>query len=129
MCRYLGLFCSPPYPFLHCFTRSILTSCREIREGFTPIIDCPTAHVACIFSEIKQKIDRKTGVALDLDPEDGIKMGEACIVEMEPTKPLSLESFEDFPPLGRFSVRDMRHTVAVGVVKSINKCQPGEEQI
>ena len=105
----------------------VLNHPGEIREGFTPIIDCHTAHVACVFSEIKQKIDRKTGEALDLDPEDGIKMGEACIVEMEPTKPLSLERYDEYPPLGRFSVRDMRHTVAVGVVKSITKCQPGEE--
>lgn len=107
-------------------TLPFLFFCREIREGFTPIIDCHTAHVACVFSDIKQKIDRKTGEVLELDPEDGIKMGEACIVEMEPTKPLSLESFHEFPPLGRFSVRDMRHTVAVGVVKSITKCQPGD---
>ena len=99
--------------------------CREIREGFTPIIDCHTAHVACVFSDIKQKIDRKTGEVLELDPE-GVSEGDACIVEMEPTKPLSLESFHEFPPLGRFSVRDMRHTVAVGVVKSITKCQPGD---
>ena len=106
----------------------VLNHPGEIREGFTPIIDCHTAHVACVFSEIKQKIDRKTGAALeDFDPEDGVKMGEACIVEMEPTKPLSLESFDEYPPLGRFSVRDMRHTVAVGVVKSITKSEPGEE--
>ncbi|KAB5415025.1 hypothetical protein F9000_23285, partial [Bacteroides fragilis] len=31
-----------------------------------------------------------------------------------------VESFSDFPPLGRFAVRDMRQTVAVGVIKSVN---------
>ena len=101
------------------------SSAEKSEKGFTPIIDCHTAHVACVFSDIKQKIDRKTGEVLELDPE-GVSEGEACIVEMEPTKPLSLESFHEFPPLGRFSVRDMRHTVAVGVVKSITKCQPGD---
>jgi len=40
---------------------------------------------------------------------------------MVPTKPLSLEVFAEYPPLGRFAVRDMKQTVAVGVVKGIDK--------
>ena len=36
---------------------------------------------------------------------------------MIPTKPMCVESYKSFPPLGRFAVRDMRQTVAVGVVK------------
>ncbi len=32
-----------------------------------------------------------------------------------------VESFADYPPLGRFAVRDMRQTVAVGVIKSVVK--------
>ncbi|CAF4697350.1 unnamed protein product, partial [Rotaria sp. Silwood1] len=27
----------------------------------------------------------------------------------------------DYPPLGRFAVRDMRQTVAVGVIKDVEK--------
>lgn len=30
---------------------------------------------------------------------------------------MCVESFQEFPPLGRFAVRDMRQTVAVGVIK------------
>jgi elongation factor 1-alpha len=33
---------------------------------------------------------------------------------------MCVEAFTDFPPLGRFAVRDMRQTVAVGVIKSVN---------
>ena len=33
---------------------------------------------------------------------------------------MCVESFQEFPPLGRFAVRDMRQTVAVGVIKSVN---------
>jgi len=32
---------------------------------------------------------------------------------------MCVETFTDFPPLGRFAVRDMRQTVAVGVIKSV----------
>nr|CDI57006.1 elongation factor 1-alpha [Melanopsichium pennsylvanicum 4] len=40
---------------------------------------------------------------------------------MVPTKPMCVESFSEYPPLGRFAVRDMRQTVAVGVIKSCSK--------
>ncbi|KAF9324781.1 translation elongation factor EF-1 alpha [Podila epicladia] len=40
---------------------------------------------------------------------------------MIPSKPLCVESFQEYPPLGRFAVRDMRQTVAVGVIKSVEK--------
>ena len=43
------------------------------------------------------------------------------MVTLEPTKPMVVEAFSDYPPLGRFAVRDMRQTVAVGVVKSVTK--------
>jgi hypothetical protein len=36
---------------------------------------------------------------------------------MIPSKPMCVESFSEYPPLGRFAVRDMRQTVAVGVIK------------
>ena len=36
-------------------------------------------------------------------------------------KPMVVESFADYAPLGRFAVRDMRQTVAVGVIKGEEK--------
>ncbi|VDQ16124.1 unnamed protein product [Trichobilharzia regenti] len=43
------------------------------------------------------------------------------MVELVPTKPLCVEPFQQYPPLGRFAVRDMKQTVAVGVIKAVNK--------
>lgn len=40
---------------------------------------------------------------------------------MEPTKPMCVEPFTSYAPLGRFAVRDMRQTVAVGVIKEVEK--------
>jgi elongation factor 1-alpha len=34
---------------------------------------------------------------------------------------MCVESYNEYPPLGRFAVRDMRQTVAVGVIKSVEK--------
>merc|ERR1712115_642093 len=52
-----------------------------------------------------------------------IKSGDAALVDMAPSKPMCVESFSEYAPLGRFAVRDMRQTVAVGVIKSTTKKQ------
>ena len=43
------------------------------------------------------------------------------VVSQAPTKPMCVETFGAYPPLGRFAVRDMRQTVAVGVIKAVEK--------
>lgn len=92
----------------------------RITVGYCPVIDCHTAHVACRFARIKEKLDRRTGKVVEQDPEY-LQNGDAAIVTLVPTKPLCVESFAEFPPLGRFAIRDMRTTVAVGVIRSITK--------
>ena len=44
---------------------------------------------------------------------------------MEPQKPLVCETYSSYPPLGRFAVRDMKMTVAVGVIREITRKEPG----
>ena len=38
---------------------------------------------------------------------------------------MCVETFADFAPLGRFAVRDMRQTVAVGVIKAVTNKEVG----
>jgi len=95
----------------------VLNHPGQICNGYSPVLDCHTAHIACKFNEIKEKVDRRTGKAVETNPKS-IKSGDAAIVELIPSKPMCVEAFSDFPPLGRFAVRDMRQTVAVGVIKS-----------
>jgi len=96
----------------------VLNHPGQICNGYSPVLDCHTAHIACKFNEIKEKVDRRTGKATETNPKS-IKSGDAGIVELVPSKPMCVEAFSDFPPLGRFAVRDMRQTVAVGVIKSV----------
>lgn len=96
----------------------VLNHPGEIRNGYQPVLDCHTAHIACKFHEIKEKVDRRTGKSVE-DAPKCIKSGDAGIVELVPSKPMCVEAFSEFPPLGRFAVRDMRQTVAVGVIKSV----------
>ena len=55
------------------------------------------------------------------DSPKTIKSGDSAIVKMVPSKPMCVEAYTDYPPLGRFAVRDMRQTVAVGVIKAVEK--------
>ena len=88
-------------------------------NGYSPVLDCHTAHIACKFAEIMEKVDRRTGKSTE-DAPKFIKSGDAAIVKLLPSKPMCVEPFSDYPPLGRFAVRDMRQTVAVGVIKVID---------
>jgi elongation factor 1-alpha len=74
------------------------------------------------FLNYKKKIDRRSGKKLEDNPKF-VKSGDAAIVKMIPSKPMCVEAFSDYPPLGRFAVRDMRQTVAVGVIKSVEKVE------
>jgi len=98
----------------------IMSHPGQIQNGYTPVLDCHTSHIATKFRNIDEKMDRRTGKVMELNPKF-VKNGDACIVTMEPSKPMVVESFNDYPPLGRFAVRDMRQTVAVGVVKTVVK--------
>ena len=100
----------------------------EISNGYTPIIDCHTSHTSCTFANIKEKMDRRTGKIIEKNPTS-VKAGDACIVELIPKKSLCVEPFKDCPPLGRFAVRDLRQTVAVGVVKSVTHGKVREEEV
>lgn len=45
-----------------------------------------------------------------------MKQGDVAIVRIECTRPVCLETYDDYPQLGRFTLRDEARTVAVGKV-------------
>merc|ERR1719461_2780371 len=60
----------------------VLNHPGQISNGYSPVLDCHTAHIACKFNEINPKF---------------IKSGDAGIVELIPSKPMCVEAFSDFP--------------------------------
>jgi elongation factor 1-alpha len=105
----------------------ILNHPGQIHNGYTPVLDCHTAHIACKFQEILTKIDRRTGKELEKLPKN-VKSGDAAMIVLVPSKPMCVETFTDYPPLGRFAVRDMRQTVAVGVIKTVTFKDPNKKK-
>ena len=101
----------------------ILNHPGQISNGYSPVLDCHTAHIACRFETITEKIDRRSGAVLEENPKF-IKAGDAARIILLPKKKMCVETFTEYPPLGRFAVRDMKKTIAVGVIKEVTKVDP-----
>ncbi|KAJ3053676.1 translation elongation factor EF-1 alpha [Rhizophlyctis rosea] len=81
-----------------------------------------STHIACKFSEL---VDLCSGTKLQ-HASKRIKSGD---VDMVPTKPMCVESYTDYPSLGRFAARDMRQIVAVGVIESVEKTEENRGKV
>jgi elongation factor 1-alpha len=88
--------------------------------GYTPVLHAHTAQVAATLSDFVAKIDPKTGGTVEEKPKF-LKTGDAAIVKIKPVRPLAIETFKEYPEIGRFALRDMGTTIAAGVVKSITE--------
>ncbi len=47
----------------------VLNHPGQIGAGYAPVLDCHTAHIACKFSELLEKIDRRTGKSIENAPK------------------------------------------------------------
>ncbi len=96
----------------------ILQHPSAIAPGYTPVFHAHTAQVACTVTELVKKLDPRTGQVLEENPKF-LKTGDVAIVKIVPTKPMVIEKASEFPPLGRFAIRDMGMTVGAGLVLDV----------
>jgi len=89
-----------------------------IAAGYTPVLHAHTAQVACRFAELIKKIDPRTGQTIEENPAF-LKTGDSAIVRFQPLRPIAIETYTDFPEIGRFAIRDMGTTIAAGIVREI----------
>jgi len=91
-----------------------------LAPGYTPVMHCHTAQVAATITAFEAKIDPATGAVVDKDPKF-LKVGDSAIVRIAPVRPTCIETFEEFPEMGRFALRDMGAAIAAGVVKELTQ--------
>lgn len=91
-----------------------------IAAGYTPVMHAHTATTSATITELIQKIDARSGQVTQEKP-DFLKTGDAALVKIRPLRPLAVEAYSDIPQLGRFAIRDMGSTIAVGVVKEVTQ--------
>jgi len=105
------------------YAQVIVLNHNNITDNYTPVLDCHTAHIACKFNTILSEIDPRNGSVKKAAEKDGAKLvlkkNQACMAVMVPQKAMCVEAYSEFAPLGRFAIRDMRRTVAVGVIKAV----------
>jgi elongation factor 1-alpha len=65
-------------------------------------------------------MDRRSGKTIERAPKY-LKSKEAAIVKIIPLSPICVEKFADYSSLGRFIIRDMNQTIAVGIIKDVEK--------
>jgi elongation factor 1-alpha len=94
----------------------VLNHPTAIAPGYTPVFHIHTAQISCSITELIKKVS-----PTQEDNPKFLKTGDAAIVKIKPTQPLCVETYKDFPQLGRFAIRDMGKTVAAGIITEIKK--------
>merc|ERR1712049_83901 len=100
-------------------------SLKQIRRGMVAgdAKKDPPQKTAKFVAQVIILMNKRTGAVIEQNPKSA-KSGQAVLVEMIPSKPMCVETYKDYPPLGRFAVRDMRKTVAVGIIKENTRADP-----
>jgi elongation factor 1-alpha len=98
----------------------IINHPTAVGEGYTPVLHLHTAQIAVRFDKLVSKLDPRTGQTVEENPAY-LRTGEAAIVRFVPLQPTAMETFKDYPSLGRFALRDMGTTIGAGVVIEIEE--------
>lgn len=73
----------------------------------------PKLFSSTILQRIICTIDKKTG---EKKVVKFVRQDDKCIMRLESTEAFCLETFKDFPQMGRFTLRDEGKTIAIGKV-------------
>jgi len=94
-----------------------------IAAGYTPVMHFHTGQMAVQFVELIRKFDPRTGQTVEEKPSF-LKTGDGALVRFRPLRPIAIETYSEFPEIGRFAIRDMGTTIAAGVVREITEKGP-----
>ncbi|KAI3651956.1 hypothetical protein MP228_003259 [Amoeboaphelidium protococcarum] len=94
---------------------TILDVTGIVCPGFRSMLHVHTAVQEVILGQFMYLVDPKTR-RKSKKPPMFVKNGQVLVCKMEALLPICLETFEDHPQLGRFTLRDEGKTIAMGKV-------------
>ena len=86
-----------------------------ICAGYSAVLHIHSAVEEVHIKQLLAIIDKKTGKAATLKPRF-VKQDQVAIAELQTDGPICLETFKEFPPMARFTLRDEGKTIAIGKV-------------
>ena len=87
-------------------------------KGREVVVHAHAAAAAGQVAEIRARLDPKTGQVQKERPRC-VTRNQAAVLVLDLERPLCLEKYADFRGLGRITIRDGGHTVAVGTVTEL----------
>ncbi|KAF2837571.1 hypothetical protein M501DRAFT_937521 [Patellaria atrata CBS 101060] len=118
------VLCSPKRP-VHCVqafeAQIVLLELKSILSaGFNCVLHVHSATEEVTFSSLLHKLEKGTGRKSKKPPGFATK-GMSIIARLEVTSGTSVcvERFEDYPQMGRFTLRDQGQTIAIGKITKL----------
>ncbi|ORZ24169.1 P-loop containing nucleoside triphosphate hydrolase protein [Absidia repens] len=94
---------------------AILEHKNIICAGYTAVLHVHAAAEEVTLGALLHLVDKKTNRKSKRPPQF-VKQGQKVIARIETSGPLCVETFDDYPQLGRFTLRDEGKTVAIGKI-------------
>ncbi|XP_028315595.1 eukaryotic peptide chain release factor GTP-binding subunit ERF3A-like [Gouania willdenowi] len=96
----------------------ILEQGLVIRPGYNAVLFLHTCTESVKITALYCLVDKKTGKKSKASPRS-VKQGQMCLARLRTAGFICLETFRDFPQMGRFKLRGRGQTVATGKVLNI----------
>ena len=89
-----------------------------LSTGFSCVIHVHTAIEEVTFTALLHKLQKGTNKKSKKPPAFA-KRGMKIIAVLETANPVCVETYEDYPQLGRFTLRDQGTTIAIGKITKL----------
>ena len=86
--------------------------------GYSAVMHAHTCVEEVTLAQLLHSVDKKTRKKTKHAPKF-LKQGDLCIARLEMAQNVCLETYKEYPQLGRFTLRDEGKTVAVGKVTKL----------
>ncbi|RIA89803.1 P-loop containing nucleoside triphosphate hydrolase protein [Glomus cerebriforme] len=97
---------------------AILEHKNIICAGYSAVLHIHSCVEEISVSALLHVLEKKTGKKSKRAPQF-VKKGQKVIARLETPGPICVETFEDYPQLGRFTLRDEGKTIAIGKVTKV----------